>query len=83
MFFAYILRSLKTDKYYVGNTSDLVRRLHEHNEGKTYSTRTGIPWELVYHEEFTSRRDAVARELEIKSQKSRTFIERLISKRKA
>ena len=80
MFYTYVLLSLKTGRYYVGSTSHLDLRIDEHNGGKTVSTRTGIPWRLVYSEEFDSRKKAVARERHIKSQKSKTFIEHLILK---
>jgi len=82
LFYTYILRSRKRGKYYVGSTSNLDGRLCEHNRGKTSSTKPGIPWEIVYYEEFSSHKEAVAREMEIKSQKSRDFIERLILKGK-
>jgi hypothetical protein len=35
MFFMYILRSDKTGRLYTGHTSDLSRRLAEHNSGMT------------------------------------------------
>ncbi len=82
MFYTYILKSSKKDKYYIGNSSDLVRRLLEHNSGKTESTRSGIPWELVYCEEFPTRKDAVGRERQIKSEKSKTYIQNLLRKRR-
>jgi GIY-YIG catalytic domain len=44
MFFMYILRSDKTGRLYTGHTSDLGRRLAEHNSGMTTSTRHGAPW---------------------------------------
>jgi putative endonuclease len=75
----YILYSKKLNKYYVGPTSDLERRLNDHNRGKEKFTRTGMPWELVYAEPFEKLAVARRRELEIKKKKSRKFIESLIS----
>jgi putative endonuclease len=74
----YILYSLKLDKYYVGSTSDIIRRLEEHNRGKEKYTRTGLPWNLVYQETFNELHAARSREAYIKKQKSRKFIETLI-----
>ncbi len=74
----YILYSSKLDKYYVGSTTDMPRRLEEHNRGKEKFTRTGCPWILVYIEIFTDLLDARRRELQIKKQKSRKYIETLI-----
>ena len=74
----YILYSSKLDKYYVGSTTDMPRRLEEHNRGKEKFTSTGCPWILVYMEIFTDLLDARRRELHIKKQKSRKYIETLI-----
>ena len=74
----YILFSQKLNKYYVGSTSDLNRRLSEHNRGKEKFTKTGLPWQLVYFETCELLADARKREKEIKNRKSRTYIENLI-----
>ncbi len=52
MAWVYILYSKKIDKYYVGACTDLDRRLYEHNLGHSKFTSTGVPWELVYKEEW-------------------------------
>ncbi len=77
--YCYILYSATLDKFYVGSTTDIIRRLAEHNRGKEKFTKTGIPWELKYKEIFTELIDARKREFFIKKQKSRKFIENLIS----
>ena len=76
--YTYILYSSKLDKYYVGSTTDMPRRLEEHNRGKEKFTRTGCPWILVYTEIFSELLDARKRETYIKKQKSRKYIETLI-----
>ncbi len=40
-----------------------------------------MPWRLVYFEMFETRTEAIKRENEIKSKKSRKYIEVLISKK--
>ncbi|MCX6829610.1 MAG: GIY-YIG nuclease family protein [candidate division Zixibacteria bacterium] len=77
-FYAYILRSRKTDRFYIGSTSDLIDRLQRHNGGRSLYTRSGIPWELAYSEEFESRSEAVRREKQLKSWKNRERLEELI-----
>ncbi|MCB0825241.1 MAG: GIY-YIG nuclease family protein [Armatimonadetes bacterium] len=79
MFFVYILHSASSDRFYVGHTSNLDDRLARHNQGRSKSTKSGVPWTLVYHEQFESRAEAVRRESEIKSWKSRKRIEELIN----
>jgi putative endonuclease len=80
-YFIYILYSEKCDRYYVGQTEYLERRVAEHNNSKggAYSSSC-LPWKLVYHESVLSRSDALKREKEIKGKKSRKYIEYLISK---
>jgi putative endonuclease len=79
VFYIYILYSERLNKFYVGSTNDLTRRLDDHNRGKTSFTKTGMPWALRYAESFGTRQEAVKRELEIKRNKSRKYIEKLIS----
>ena len=57
----YILISLKDSKRYIGMTSDLNRRLNEHNSGKVKSTKNRRPMKLIYTEEFDSKEDAMKR----------------------
>ncbi|MCY1633173.1 GIY-YIG nuclease family protein [Marinifilum sp. D737] len=78
-YFVYILKSKKTERYYIGYTSDIVCRLEKHNAGATTSTRSGRPWELLYYEEFQEKKLAILREREIKKKKSRVYIEALIN----
>ena len=77
--YCYILYSEKLDKYYVGSTTDIGKRLEEHNRGKEKFTKAGCPWKIVYTEVFAEVLDARKRETYIKKQKSRKYIEKLIS----
>jgi putative endonuclease len=70
MYFVYILQSLNSNRYYIGHTNHIDRRIQEHNTGNTKSTKAFAPWKLVYTEKFKSRLEAVRREREIKSYKS-------------
>ncbi len=78
-YYVYILYSASRDRYYVGHTYHLKERVEEHNSGKTPSTRTGRPWECVYFEEYPDKSSASRRESEIKSKKSRKYIEDLLN----
>jgi putative endonuclease len=75
----YVIYSAKLDKYYVGATVNIPRRIYEHNIGHSPFTSRGIPWELVYEEQFVSLREAKFREQEIKRKKSRKYLVGLIS----
>ena len=62
MYFLYILRSLKDNKLYTGHTDNLERRLLEHNNGSTKSTRHRRPLKLIYAEQYKTRQEAAKRE---------------------
>ena len=81
MYTLYILHSKSLDRYYIGYTNDLIRRLSEHNRIKGKFTDAGIPWILVYSESFASKKGAMYREKYIKSRKSKKFIIELIAQR--
>ena len=61
-YYAYILKSLKTNTYYYGSTADIVIRLKAHNKGKVIYTKGRRPWILHYSEEYLSRSEAAKRE---------------------
>lgn len=53
---------------YTGYTTDVDRRVEEHNEGEGAKyTRGRTPVEVVHVEEYETRSDAMSREAEIKS----------------
>ena len=74
----YIKISPSINKFYIGHTHDLNRRMNEHNNGINKSTKNGSPWELMFTREFDSRSSAMKFENTIKRMKSRKYIERLI-----
>ncbi len=75
-YWVYIIYSETLDKYYVGQTEDIDKRLFTHITRKNIGASD---WELKYKEQFETRSQAVKREVEIKRQKRRTYIEWLIS----
>ena len=84
MFYIYVLYSKRSDKYYIGLTSNVVRRLEEHNNPPAYKKYTSkhLPWELKSSFECSnSRGEGLMIERFIKKQKSRIFIEKLISEK--
>ena len=76
--YTYILRC-SDGTLYTGWTNDLDKRLASHNEGKGGKyTRTRRPVELVYHEIFETKQEAMSREWHIKHM-SREEKEKLIA----
>ena len=78
MYCVYILKSLKSKRYYIGHTGNLQRRLTEHNSGKTKSTKGYVPWIIVHTEIYKTKSEAYKREKEIKSYKSGIKFKKLI-----
>jgi putative endonuclease len=56
--FVYILYSAKSGKTYTGSTNDVIKRLNEHNSGKTRSTINGMPWKIWHVIEYISMEEA-------------------------
>jgi putative endonuclease len=68
--FVYILASRKHGTLYVGVTSDIERRVHEHRTGSVpgFTRRYGVK-RLVHVENFDSIEDAIVREKRLKEWK--------------
>jgi len=64
----YVLRN-PAGRLYVGFTTDLERRLQQHQNGESRWTRGRGPWELVQVETFTHRVEALRRERALKGGK--------------
>jgi putative endonuclease len=78
MYYVYILKSLKDkDRFYIGLTNNLERRLKEHDEPSsdnyTYRYR---PWKLATYVVF--KNDSTAKKFEsyLKTSSGRTFLQR-------
>jgi len=65
MFFVYYLQGNSDGRFYVGYSSDLRRRVDEHNRGNNTSTR-GQSWSLVYYEAYLTESAARKRERVLK-----------------
>jgi len=72
MYYVYVLKSEKDGNLYIGSTNNLERRIHEHNSGWIRSTKSRVPFKLVYFEAYTAEQDARLRESRLKL-RSRAF----------
>ncbi len=77
--YVYLLRSLQNKSLYIGCTSDLKKRLVEHNDKKSYHMSKYALWKLIYWETYTNKADAYGREksLKLHAQGLRRLKERL------
>lgn len=80
MYYLYILQSKIGDHFYIGSSSNINRRLQEHNQEKSFSTKPYRPWVLIYKEEYQERSSAAKREYFLKHpagyQEKRTLFEK-------
>jgi len=68
MNYFYVLQSLKnTEWFYKGSTTDLIRRVAQHNKGEVNSTKHYLPLKLVYYEAYVSEQAARERESLVKN----------------
>ena len=72
-YFVYILKSKKDGSLYTGYTSNLRERLDRHNNGKVFSTKHKIPFEIAYFETHATLKEALARERYLKSSKAKNL----------
>ena len=78
MYYVYILKSLKDNKYYIGSSSDVKKRLDFHNSRLQRSTRNRVPFVLVFYEELPDKNQALKREKQIKAFKGGVAFKKLI-----
>lgn len=73
----YILRC-SNNRYYIGSTGNLERRISEHEGGHVTSTKHLLPVELVFSQTYKTIQLARQIEYRLKKQKSRIIIEKII-----
>ena len=67
MYIVYVLEHSVNQQLYVGFTTDLKRRIREHNaRGKKFTTRKSGQWILIYAEAYRNESDAREREIKLK-----------------
>lgn len=73
-YYIYVLQSAKDGNWYTGYTRDLKKRIAEHNEGLSRSTRHRRPFTLIYFEGCLHEGDARAREKYLKSGMGKRYL---------
>lgn len=74
MFYVYLIESVPDGEHrYVGITTDLKRRIQEHNAGKSAHTSKHRPWRLVTYIAFSNEAKAESFERYLKSGSGHAF----------
>jgi putative endonuclease len=78
-YWTYIIYSAGYDKYYIGYSSDIEKRVaaHNHEKNKGYTKRYQ-PWALVYSKRFSSKAEAMRHEKYLKSLKNKGYLKEII-----
>ncbi|MDX1769710.1 MAG: GIY-YIG nuclease family protein [Arenibacter troitsensis] len=71
----YILFSVAADRYYVGQTNNIEKRLITHNSGGKKYTSKGRPWILVRTYPCSDRSEAVQLEGKIKKRGIKRYLD--------
>jgi len=78
LFYVYVLQSIKGDNLYIGYTTDLRKRLKEHNRGIVFSTKPYLPWKLIHYEAYRNEKDAKRREKFLKTSQGSRLLKRML-----
>ncbi|MCX6724059.1 MAG: GIY-YIG nuclease family protein [Candidatus Staskawiczbacteria bacterium] len=73
MFYVYILQSEKDKSRYIGVTSDLKRRISEHNSGNAKYSSSKRPYRLIWYCAFLDKIKAYDFEKYLKSSSGYAF----------
>ena len=80
MFSTYIIQSLSHDIYNIGHTNNHKDRLKRDNSNRNKFTENKGPWELVFHREFVTRKEAISFERKLKSFKNKKYLLKCIER---
>ena len=80
MYYTYILISKSGKRTYTGSTSNLQRRIIEHNRVRVKSSKHFRPYDLLQVEEFNTQKEAKEKELFYKSTIGRRKLRQIIEK---
>ena len=77
MYYVYILISERyPERYYIGITEDVIKRLSEHNKGDSVYTKKYLPWKLRSYIAFENKIRAEGFERYLKSGSGFAFLKR-------
>ena len=79
MYYTYILYSQKDKKLYIGYSTDLIKRIKEHQNGMATATKNRRPLTLIYYEACLNETDALSREKSLKTGYGRKYLKNRLS----
>ncbi len=81
LFYIYIIENSIDRSWYIGFSTDVARRLSEHNSkiGSDHTRKMKGKWTVIYIEGFLDKKDALGREKYLKSGAGRKYIKKTTS----
>jgi len=76
--FVYILQSLKNNRYYIGSTTNVIRRFKQHQTGNIKSTKNLRPLKLAFSQACKNIQIAKVIEKKLKKFKRKDFVDKII-----
>jgi len=76
-YYVYMLKSInnnKSNKSYVGYTSNLSERINKHNNNKGAKSTRGYKWVLIYKRYFKDKSKAMSYEYKLKKDRKKRAI---------
>lgn len=77
-YYVCILQGIKNGNLYVGYTTNLRKRLEEHNRGLNLSTKAYIPWQLIHYEAYRNEKDVKRRKKYLKTSQGSRLLKRIL-----
>jgi putative endonuclease len=78
MAFVYIIKSVKSGRFYIGSTINLERRLIQHEKGANNSTRNYGEIKLIFSQEYSTVREARIIERKLKKLKRKDYLKKIV-----
>ncbi|MBU1871126.1 GIY-YIG nuclease family protein [Patescibacteria group bacterium] len=80
MYYVYVLENQNDKSLYIGFTTNIEKRVNEHNSGKgSRTTKLKEDWMLIYYESYLNKQDALGREKFLKSGSGRRYINKQLA----
>jgi len=77
-YYTYVLASIDYQMLYIGYSENVQKRLASHNAKENTATKPYAPYELVFYEAFLNKRDALNREVYLKSGWGRRSLNKML-----
>lgn len=76
MYYVYVLHNKVTNRYYIGYTADLRKRIKKHLAGKVKSTKSNLNYHLAFYCSFEKKKTALKFEKYLKTGSGIAFMKK-------